>query len=67
MLVHGTLHLLGYDHIDEHDAEEMEALETTIITGLGFDSPYEATDGPINNDGLTNNMDTDITCRVTGA
>jgi len=41
MLVHGTLHLLGYDHIDEDEALEMEALETTIITGLGFDPPYE--------------------------
>jgi probable rRNA maturation factor len=41
MLVHGTLHLLGYDHIEEEEALEMEALETTIITGLGFDPPYE--------------------------
>jgi probable rRNA maturation factor len=41
MLVHGTLHLLGYDHIDEDEALEMEALETKIITGLGFDPPYE--------------------------
>ena len=41
MLVHGTLHLLGYDHIEEDEALEMEALETTIITGLGFDPPYE--------------------------
>ncbi len=41
MLVHGTLHLLGYDHIEETDATEMEALETQIITGLGFAAPYE--------------------------
>ncbi len=41
MLVHGTLHLLGYDHIDETDATEMEALETQIITELGFAPPYE--------------------------
>ncbi|KJS05414.1 MAG: hypothetical protein VR73_12175 [Gammaproteobacteria bacterium BRH_c0] len=41
MLVHGTLHLLGYDHIDNNDADEMEALETRIITGLGFPPPYE--------------------------
>lgn len=41
MMVHGTLHLLGYDHIDEDEALAMEALETTIITGLGFDPPYE--------------------------
>jgi probable rRNA maturation factor len=41
MLVHGTLHLLGYDHMNDDEALEMEALETTIITGLGFDPPYE--------------------------
>src|SRR5690554_400147 len=40
MLVHGTLHLLGYDHIDDHEAEAMEALETNIVTGLGFAPPY---------------------------
>ncbi len=41
MLVHGTLHLLGYDHVDEDGARRMEALETRIITGLGFPPPYE--------------------------
>ena len=40
MLVHGTLHLLGYDHIEDAEAEEMEALETRIITGMGFPAPY---------------------------
>ncbi|WP_198147390.1 rRNA maturation RNase YbeY [Gilvimarinus polysaccharolyticus] len=40
MLVHGTLHLLGYDHIDDLEAEAMEALETTIVTALGFAPPY---------------------------
>ncbi len=43
MLVHGSLHLLGYDHIEDDEAELMEALETTIITGLGFSAPYEDT------------------------
>ncbi|MGD9662572.1 MAG: rRNA maturation RNase YbeY [Porticoccaceae bacterium] len=42
MLIHGSLHLLGYDHINEEDAEEMEALETRIITTLGFPPPYAA-------------------------
>lgn len=41
MLVHGTLHLLGYDHIEEAEAEEMEALETGVLTQLGFPPPYE--------------------------
>jgi probable rRNA maturation factor len=43
MLVHGALHLLGYDHIDDADAEEMEGLETQILTRLGFPPPYEST------------------------
>ncbi|MGI9277602.1 MAG: rRNA maturation RNase YbeY [Endozoicomonas sp.] len=41
MIVHGTLHLLGYDHIEESEAEEMEALESIIIRQLGFPDPYE--------------------------
>lgn len=41
MLVHGTLHLLGYDHINDADAEEMEQLETQILQRLGFPAPYE--------------------------
>ena len=40
MVVHGMLHLQGYDHIDEHQAEEMEALEIRILDQLGFDNPY---------------------------
>lgn len=41
MLVHGSLHLLGYDHIDDSDAQNMEALETNILQGLGFPAPYQ--------------------------
>ena len=40
MVVHGSLHLLGYDHIEDDEAEEMESLETQIMTGLGFVDPY---------------------------
>ena len=40
MIVHGSLHLLGYDHIDDDEAEEMESLETEIMQGLGFADPY---------------------------
>lgn len=41
LIVHGTLHLLGYDHEDDAEAEEMEALETEILKGLGISDPYE--------------------------
>ena len=40
MVVHGSLHLLGYDHIEDDEAEEMESLETQIMTGQGFADPY---------------------------
>jgi probable rRNA maturation factor len=40
MTVHGVLHLLGYDHIEDDEAEAMEALETRILAGLGIDDPY---------------------------
>ncbi|MDF3013711.1 MAG: rRNA maturation RNase YbeY [Cellvibrio sp.] len=41
MLVHGTLHLLGFDHIEDEEAETMETLETQIVTGLGYPAPYQ--------------------------
>ncbi|MBL8658389.1 MAG: rRNA maturation RNase YbeY [Rhodospirillales bacterium] len=40
LIVHGVLHLLGYDHEDDADAERMERLETRILTGLGVPDPY---------------------------
>ncbi|MGQ3675457.1 rRNA maturation RNase YbeY [Xanthobacter sp. TB0139] len=40
LVVHGTLHLLGYDHIEDDEAEEMEGLERQILAGLGIDDPY---------------------------
>ena len=39
MVVHGSLHLLGYDHIEDDEAEEMEALETEIMLALGYEDP----------------------------
>ncbi len=40
MVIHGTLHLLGYDHIEEEDAQEMEALEIQLLNQLGYPNPY---------------------------
>ncbi|QTG87856.1 rRNA maturation RNase YbeY [Vibrio furnissii] len=42
MVVHGSLHLLGYDHIEDDEAEEMESLETEIMQTMGFEDPYLA-------------------------
>ena len=42
MVIHGCLHLLGYDHIQDDEAEEMESLETEILAELGYDDPYLA-------------------------
>lgn len=40
LVIHGCLHLLGYDHIDDDEAEEMEALERTLLAELGHPDPY---------------------------
>lgn len=41
LIVHGTLHLLGYDHIDDAQAEAMEFLEQQIMASLGLHDPYQ--------------------------
>ncbi len=40
MVIHGTLHLMGYDHTENNEAEEMEALECTLMHSLGYADPY---------------------------
>ncbi|MFK0313970.1 rRNA maturation RNase YbeY [Pseudomonas sp. NPDC090233] len=40
LVIHGCLHLLGYDHIEDDEAEEMEALERDLLAELGHPDPY---------------------------
>ena len=44
LVVHGMLHLQGYDHEKAADARVMETLETEIVTGLGYAAPYKSKD-----------------------
>lgn len=41
MVVHGTLHLLGYDHMNEAEAKDMETKENIILSQLGYPDPYQ--------------------------
>ena len=41
MLVHGVLHLLGYDHIEDDEATEMEGLEVEILEKFSIENPYK--------------------------
>lgn len=45
LVAHGTLHLLGYDHMDDAEADHMEGLERVILAGLGVADPYAAERG----------------------
>ncbi|HEX8447123.1 MAG TPA: rRNA maturation RNase YbeY [Sphingomonas sp.] len=44
LIVHGTLHLLGYDHIDEAEGDAMESVERTALAAIGIDDPYAIED-----------------------
>lgn len=45
LVVHGMLHLQGYDHENDADARVMEKIETEIVTGLGYSDPYGKQEG----------------------
>ena len=51
LVVHGVLHLLGRDHKDDAEAEEMEAEEREILAELGVSDPYAAENGAIEHEG----------------
>lgn len=40
LIIHGVLHLQGYDHLNDQEANQMESLESKILKGLGFANPY---------------------------
>lgn len=42
LIMHGTLHLLGFDHIEDWQADKMEQIETKLLFNLGIDDPYAA-------------------------
>ena len=44
LIVHGVLHLLGYDHMTEQQAEAMESIERDVLAGLGLHDPYPVED-----------------------
>jgi probable rRNA maturation factor len=45
LVAHGVFHLLGYDHMNEVEAAEMEGLERVVLAGLGIPDPYAAGEG----------------------
>ena len=41
MVIHGVLHLLGFDHVKKQDATLMESIETSLLESLGYANPYQ--------------------------
>lgn len=61
MIVHGMLHLQGYDHIEDAEAQKMEKLETSILQGLGFSDPYQMTTSENNStDNISNSNESSV-------
>ena len=50
MVVHGTLHLLGYDHIEDDEAEKMERFERETLAAIGISDPYALPHGALDNE-----------------
>jgi probable rRNA maturation factor len=46
LVIHGLLHLLGHDHVEDTEAEAMEAIETKTLASLGIDDPYSPQERP---------------------
>jgi probable rRNA maturation factor len=42
MVIHGVLHLLGFDHVNKRDATLMESIETSLLESLGYTNPYQS-------------------------
>lgn len=40
IVIHGVLHLLGYDHMEEHEEAEMQAIEIQLLKKIGYENPY---------------------------
>jgi len=66
LVIHGVLHLIGYDHIDDDEAEEMESLETGILQDLGIPNPYAGRDPDSVRDGVPDEPDPDGRKRTAG-
>lgn len=47
IVIHGVLHLLGYDHIEDNDAAVMQALEIKLLAELGYTNPYDIEDNEL--------------------
>ncbi len=60
LLIHGFLHLIGYDHQIPREADEMEALERRIAAALGLPDPYEGTQPVLEEPSATGNADNNV-------